>query len=475
MLLSRLIIISLFLTVTFNEFQGQSFYKKYGTQGNDYAESVVMDRDSGFVIVGGTEGIGQGGMDGYFLKIDSAGNLLYTRTFGGGEIDRLTDIKVNPAGFAISGYSNSFGLDYDMYVLQTDPQGIIIWEKVFGGTSWDFANAIDILPNGSIIVAGESYTYSNGLSDGYVINLDPLGDTIWTKHFGGAGKDVFNDVVCTPDGNILLIGTLTNSNNDKDFWLMYLDSNGNELWSLVYGDSLNQEAMAGAILLEDEFVITGNSETNTGTFIDNIFIKVKNTGVVSGSNVINDVADDYGTGVVSYHLDSSFVLVGYGNSIGNGGFDGRVFDCGYNTYGIYDFDYQIGNSFDDYIYAADTTYDKGLIVVGTTNETAYGFTSIFVNKVDSSTVPVTVFQEEVDLVVQDTELLDFSFYPNPVKNELFFKNSKVNGQIASIHSLDGKVVLTTKITNQQMNVPESITGGIYLMSIGGNCFKLVIE
>ena len=56
---------------------------------------------------------------------------------------------------------------------------------------WDFSYSIETTIDSGYIIAGETYSYGSGLSDGYAIKLDSLGDTLWTKTFGGTGKDVF--------------------------------------------------------------------------------------------------------------------------------------------------------------------------------------------------------------------------------------------------------------------------------------------
>ena len=186
------IILVLLITFFVINVSAQSFYKVYGTTGNDYAKSVVLDRDSGYVVVGATDGLGQGAMDGYFLKIDSAGDLQYTRTFGGTNIDWLTDVKVVPDGFIISGYTNSFSDDYRIYLIKTDENGIVEWQETYGDNlGWYFANSIAIAHDGNYVLVGETYSQSNGISDAYVTKINTFGDVIWEKRYGGNGKDWF--------------------------------------------------------------------------------------------------------------------------------------------------------------------------------------------------------------------------------------------------------------------------------------------
>jgi hypothetical protein len=179
--------------------------------------------------------------------------------------------------------------------------------------------------------------------------------------------------------------------------------------------------------------------------------------------------------VVSYSDDSTFILVGSTSSIGNGGFDGRVFDCNYNTYGNYSFDYQIGNSYDDFINGADTTYDKGIVVVGTTNETTFGYNSIFIHKVDSTRNSLSVYQEEVDLSAEIIEEDMLRIYPNPVKSTIYFKGQVDLGEQVRIFGLDGRMFLSKKLMENNIALPNDIIQGVYILEYKNVGYKLIVE
>ncbi len=226
-------------------FQAQiSFFRSYGGSGNDFGESVILTSDTCYVVVGATESFGNGTTDLYIFKADSIGDYIWSRTYGGPNIDYGTDVvEMDDGSFLLCGYSNSMTMDYDFFVVKTSVDGQHQWTKNIGGDDWDLAHAMCKINHSTqgYLIAGETFSYGNGNSDGYLVKINNMGDTIWTHTYGGSNADVFNDVVEDDTGNIICIGT-TYSNTlfgDGDIWIMKSDSLGNELWSYTFDDTLN--------------------------------------------------------------------------------------------------------------------------------------------------------------------------------------------------------------------------------------------
>src|SRR4051812_8932035 len=103
-----------------------SFFNTYGGGSSNECGEIITTKDSGFAICG-TASVQSGGQtDFYLLKLDSAGGVIFTKTFGGGLVDHANAIvQLNDGGYIIAGYSNSFSSnnDYDGWVVRTDSIG----------------------------------------------------------------------------------------------------------------------------------------------------------------------------------------------------------------------------------------------------------------------------------------------------------------------------------------------------------------
>jgi hypothetical protein len=97
----------------------------YGGTGG--ANVVVQTDDGGYALVGFTTSSGAGGQDAWLIRTDSSGNALWNMTYGGSGLDASTCIiETSDGGFAISGYTNSFGAGgYDLWLIKIDAAGVI--------------------------------------------------------------------------------------------------------------------------------------------------------------------------------------------------------------------------------------------------------------------------------------------------------------------------------------------------------------
>jgi hypothetical protein len=96
--------------------------KTYGGAGSDRARSVVQTSDGGYAIAGDTNSSGAGGYDFWLVRTDSAGNHLWNQAYGGADNDYgYSVVQTNEGGFALAGYTYSFGADgADFWLVKTD-------------------------------------------------------------------------------------------------------------------------------------------------------------------------------------------------------------------------------------------------------------------------------------------------------------------------------------------------------------------
>lgn len=243
--------------------------KTYGGDSEDYFWAIESFSDGSYLLVGEIfsnngdiqSGHHGGGNDGWVVKIDNVGNILWERTFGGSGREILsTVISTLDGGYLFGGESNSTDGDiqsgnkgdFDTWIVKTDNNGNILWEKTYGGSKKEEL-ALSIVPNpigGYIFAAtansddGDVQSGNKGYYDYWIVGIDESGNIQWEKSFGGSRLDRPWDIIPSNDDGCYLIVGETDSNDgdisshpsNDDFWLMKVTTD-----SLAFEEYQNEE------------------------------------------------------------------------------------------------------------------------------------------------------------------------------------------------------------------------------------------
>jgi len=219
-----------------------SFCKAIGGEKLDVGTSLIQTSDGGYAIAGLTYSFGAGLSDVYVVKLDSNGNLQWTKTIGGPEGEAgFSLIQTSDDGYAIAGIIISFDLEEgdiydDVYVVKLDANGNLQWTKTIGGESWDWGYSLLQTSDGGYAIAGFTSSFGAGEWDVYVVKLDANGNLQWTKTIGGEGWDVGISLIQTSDGGYAIAGsTRSFGAGGLDVYVVKLDANGNLQWTKTIG------------------------------------------------------------------------------------------------------------------------------------------------------------------------------------------------------------------------------------------------
>jgi hypothetical protein len=206
----------------------------------------------------------------------------FFRTYGGGYYDAAYSIQETPdSGYIVAGVTSSYGLEEsDVLIFKTDRNGQQQWMKMYGGSGSDGAKKLMKAPGGNgFILAGHTNSYGAGQYDFYVVYIDLNGDTLWTKTFGGSDWDMAYDIDTTFDQNIIVTGeTSSFGNGNKDVWVIKIDLNGNIIWSQTIGGV--EDDFATRIFQDRDSNIVALGETSSGlnNNKDFYFVKLNSAG-----------------------------------------------------------------------------------------------------------------------------------------------------------------------------------------------------
>ncbi len=155
--------------------------KNYGGAGEDRAYDIHKTNDGGYVVGGSTYSTNIdvtgnfGGSDYWVLKLDSDGELLWQNNYGGSGSEWAWSIDLtDDNGFVVCGRSNSSdGMvndgkgNRDFWVVKINSSGGVEWTNSFGGTSIDVAYAVHQTDDDGYIIAGYSESDDVDVIDNY--------------------------------------------------------------------------------------------------------------------------------------------------------------------------------------------------------------------------------------------------------------------------------------------------------------------
>lgn len=195
---------------------------------------------------GDVSGYHGGSADGWVVKVNNAGTMQWQRALGGSRADVLYDVcTTDDGGCVVVGYTSSRDGDVsgghgtitneDGWAVKLDNAGNIIWQHALGGSANDHLTSVVALSDGGFMAVGYSWSsdgdvpYSLGGKDGWVLKLDATGNLVWSMVLGGSADDQFWKVIRTSDGGFLLGGSSTSNDGDatgnhgmEDMWVVKL-------------------------------------------------------------------------------------------------------------------------------------------------------------------------------------------------------------------------------------------------------------
>jgi hypothetical protein len=218
--------------------------KTFGEYEYDEARDIKRTYDGGYIIAGLSNSYSAGShTELYLVKTDEHGKLAWYKTYRKNQSILANSVEQTAdSGYIVTGYTfgDSASFDYDIILLKTDKYGEKQWLKTFGGDNNDAGNAVIVTTAGEYLIVGETCSFvremQQGESDIYIMVTDTCGDTLWTKSYGGSGRDVGMDVKEIHNRNFVITGSST-INNLEDVIVMKIDNYGTVAWSKTYGEN----------------------------------------------------------------------------------------------------------------------------------------------------------------------------------------------------------------------------------------------
>jgi hypothetical protein len=369
--------------------------KVIGGDSMDVAYDVEELWDGGFAVVGYTKSTITffTGYDVWLIRTDSNGNVLWSKTYGGdGDEYGYSMKKTEDGGFILAGTTNSFGAgDFDFYVIKTDSIGDTLWTKTFGGINNDICWSIDNTIDNGFIIVGEKDSYPL-TPDVMIIKLKFDGSVEWEKVYGTTNPDYIYSVNTLQDGSFTLSGYfyVGFGSGGFDGWLFKLGSNGDSLWSQLYGGEFTEIFYSHSPTNNFGNICVGRSLQSLGGYLDVYLVKTDSLGNEQWSQTLDyDNDGDLGFSV-QQTTDGGYIIAGQARPFDGGSLSWVVrTDSLGNVLWDKTFPYEFPKNpteYEDGLLSVKQTMDGGYIVAG--YQSGDHKLQVFLVRIASDIVPV---------------------------------------------------------------------------------------
>jgi hypothetical protein len=500
-----LFIFSAFISNTVAQNSDILWSRTYGGSDDEYVPIVLATVDGGYALAGATKSVdgdvtsNHGDGDAWLLKLDQDGNLLWQKTYGGSEFDKIVTLnQTGDQGYLLVGYTDSHNGDVngnhggtDGWVLKVDSIGSIQWKKCYGGTGTEFFT--DVLIDDSNNYVYTAFTnstdgdltnnQSHGGSEVWLLKTDSVGTILSSHLYGTSGEDYGISICKGINGGYTVLARAWGEDGDVwgdyhppsgDVWILMISSNGLVTFSGCYGGT---ELEGGSSLYKtddgdyiviafsysDDGDVTGHHDTTSSTS-DFWILKINASGTLLWEKSYGGTSYDLCYSVVE--SGGNYFIAGYSESS-----DGDVI----NVHGL-EMDAWIIkiNSNGDLLWQqcyGGNKYDMGHSIIAAPDG---GFVCAGVSLSSSGDVPsnqgtgdLWIFKLAATTDVSEIEIENsFQIFPNPASEVIHFKNDENKEATVSLFNLLGeRVSISVNVAaNQKIDINvSSLPRGLYIL------------
>ncbi|MDC2990176.1 hypothetical protein OAY98_00130 [Acidimicrobiaceae bacterium] len=297
------------------------WYMGQGTDREEHVHEGMQTLDGGFIAIGHhweKEEDPTGFTDMIILKTDSKGNELWQTIIGtpdkfdvGYAVNELSDGYVAGGGLYKDGFQKSA-------IVKLDFNGNIVWQKIFTHNGVGGIRGIEVIDNDEIVVTGykegdeEGFLFISDGSKGFIKKMSTDGEVIWDKDLSAMQG---TKVKQTSKGGFV-VGSVEWVDEGLNASMHYLDPNGNTLSTKLFGGNNNVQLFDMDITSNDYVVFTGHTTGYQTENWDCIVMLIDDQGNEVWKNIFGNprgydpkfILDEcYG---VRETLDGGFVVTG---------------------------------------------------------------------------------------------------------------------------------------------------------------------
>jgi hypothetical protein len=204
--------------------------KTYGSVHGDLPFACIQTSDNGYIMQSDVYSLVSSTWDILLVRTDVNGDTLWTRLYASPVEDRSVGVVQTPDGNFVFGASTiaqaSGSIDY--MLVKINSSGDTLWTRTYGGTLADTPYSVQLTSDGGCIMAGESWSFSQ-YNSVYLVKSDANGELLWSTSMSGSAYRYGIFASQNNDGSYIVAGTTSDwgtATGDYDAYLIRTDATG---------------------------------------------------------------------------------------------------------------------------------------------------------------------------------------------------------------------------------------------------------
>jgi len=255
----------------------------------------------------------------HILKVDKSAKIILSKNAALSKFNKAIAVVKTPSnGYFVGGYT----LDGSLLIVKLDANANLIFVKTFGTKNYDRMNNLILMSDGGVLAVGSSITsresaddmFNSGLgnNDIFITRFTKDGHKLWSKKYGTMHDDQGIDAVEARDGSILVISA-TSYKKNRDVSFMRLTENGNKIWLKHYqkkGNGDNTILPKKIIRLKDGNFIVALTQYN---HMQKEHIRIVKFDLYQNILIDKEIFTTYPSEIndIKEFSDGTFIAVGY--------------------------------------------------------------------------------------------------------------------------------------------------------------------
>ena len=276
--------------------------KTYGNLTDQSSYSLRILEDNNYLIGGLYEYTSWPDMDGWLIKTDTAGNVIWDNYLESPGADYGIHLFADNYFYQAKDTFYTFaggGPAYEVsYFGEIDDLGEVLWTEELERKESQFIKCALKLSDGGFLIVQSYIDFDYGGNVSWLIKFDEERNKVWERYYfaDNARSNGLVDVAEDDDGNLVFIGTIltTDTLYNADIWLLKLNADG----CLDATDCGEPIGILDLTIAKEVFGI----QVNPNPVKDQAKIIIKNSGNFIGENIVINIYNPAGK-QVHHHIE----------------------------------------------------------------------------------------------------------------------------------------------------------------------------